>query len=53
MKRSFDYKIGVISDTHGLIRKSVVKSFKGVDLIVYWSRKEIREFSRQQLLNMS
>tara|TARA_B100000959_G_C14825609_1_gene559678 strand:+ start:385 stop:861 length:477 start_codon:yes stop_codon:yes gene_type:complete len=35
MKRSFDYKIGVISDTHGLIRKSVVKSFKGVDLIVH------------------
>ncbi len=35
MKRTFDYKIGVISDTHGLIRKSVVKSFKDVDLIVH------------------
>ncbi len=35
MKRTFDYKIGVISDTHGLIRKSVVKSFNDVDLIVH------------------
>ena len=35
MKRTFDYKIGVISDTHGLVRKSVLKSFKGVDLIVH------------------
>ncbi len=35
MKRTFDYKIGVISDTHGLIRKSVIKSFKDVDLIVH------------------
>jgi putative phosphoesterase len=35
MKLKFDYKIGVISDTHGLIRQSVVKSFKDVDLIVH------------------
>ncbi len=35
MKRTFDYKIGVISDTHGLVRQSVVKLFKDVDLIVH------------------
>ncbi|GAX60729.1 phosphoesterase [Candidatus Scalindua japonica] len=35
MKRTFDYKIGVISDTHGLVRQSVVKSFNDVDLIVH------------------
>jgi len=35
MKSTFDYKIGIISDTHGLIRQSVVKSFKNVDLIVH------------------
>lgn len=35
MKHTFDYKIGIISDTHGLIRRSVVKAFKGVDLIVH------------------
>ncbi len=35
MKRTFDYKIGVISDTHGLIRRSVIKSFEDVDLIVH------------------
>ena len=35
MKRTFDHKIGIISDTHGLIRQSVVKSFNDVDLIVH------------------
>ena len=35
MKHTYDYKIGIISDTHGLIRKSVVKSFNDVDLIVH------------------
>ena len=35
MKRKFDYKIGIISDTHGLVRKSITKSFKDVDLIVH------------------
>lgn len=35
MKHTFDYKIGIISDTHGLVRRSVVKSFKDVDLIVH------------------
>ncbi len=35
MKRTFDYKIGIISDTHGLVRQSVVKSFKDVDLIIH------------------
>ena len=35
MKRTFDYKIGVISDTHGLVRKSVIKAFNDVDLIVH------------------
>jgi putative phosphoesterase len=29
------YTIGVISDTHGLLRPEVVKSFKGVDLILH------------------
>jgi putative phosphoesterase len=35
LKRTFDHKIGIISDTHGLIRQSVVKSFNDVDLIVH------------------
>ncbi len=35
MKRTFDHKIGIISDTHGLIRQRVVKAFKDVDLIVH------------------
>jgi len=35
LKRKFDYKIGIISDTHGLVRQRVVKSFKDVDLIVH------------------
>ena len=35
MKRTFDHKIGIISDTHGLIRQSVVESFNDVDLIVH------------------
>jgi len=35
MKHRFDHKIGIISDTHGLIRQHVVKSFKDVDLIVH------------------
>ena len=35
MIRTFDHKIGIISDTHGLIRQRVVKSFKDVDLIVH------------------
>jgi hypothetical protein len=35
LKRTFDHKIGIISDTHGLVRQSVVKSFKDVDLIVH------------------
>jgi len=35
MKRTFDHKIGIISDTHGLVSQRVVKSFKDVDLIVH------------------
>ena len=35
MKRTFSHKIGIISDTHGLVRQRVVKSFKDVDLIVH------------------
>ncbi len=35
MKRTFDYKVGIISDTHGLVRQSVVRLFKDVDLIVH------------------
>ncbi len=35
MAHTFDYKIGIISDTHGLVRQRVVKLFKGVDLIVH------------------
>jgi len=29
------YTLGVISDTHGLLRPEVIKSFKGVDLILH------------------
>jgi len=29
------YIVGVISDTHGLIRKEVTSAFKGVDLIIH------------------
>ncbi len=35
MKRKYDYKIGIISDTHGLVRPRVTKLFKDVDLIVH------------------
>jgi len=35
LKRTFDHKIGIISDTHGLVRQGIVKSFKDVDLIVH------------------
>ena len=35
MKRAFNHKIGIISDTHGLVRQCVVKAFKDVDLIVH------------------
>jgi uncharacterized protein len=35
LKRKFDHKIGIISDTHGLVSQRVVKSFKDVDLIVH------------------
>ena len=35
MKRTFDHKVGIISDTHGLVSQRVVKSFKDVDLIVH------------------
>jgi putative phosphoesterase len=33
--RSNSYTIGVISDTHGLLRPEVMKSFRGVDLILH------------------
>ena len=32
---SKSYTLGVISDTHGLLRPEVIKSFKGVDLILH------------------
>ena len=35
MKRKYDYKIGIISDTHGLVRPRVTKLFNDVDLIVH------------------
>ncbi len=35
MKRKYDYKIGIISDTHGLVRPRVIKLFKNVDFIVH------------------
>ncbi|HJO47813.1 MAG TPA: metallophosphoesterase family protein [Candidatus Scalindua sp.] len=35
MKHTFDHKVGIISDTHGLVRQRVVKSFKDADLIVH------------------
>jgi len=31
----YPYTIGVMSDTHGLLRPEVMKSFKGVDLILH------------------
>ena len=34
-KRSQARMIGVISDTHGLVRPEVLKAFQGVDLIVH------------------
>jgi hypothetical protein len=37
LKRKYGHKIEIISDTHGLVRQRVVKSFKGVDLIVHVS----------------
>lgn len=35
LKQDYDLKVGVISDTHGLIRKEVFKIFKGVDFIIH------------------
>lgn len=32
---SNDYLIGVISDTHGLVRPEAIAAFKGVDLIIH------------------
>jgi uncharacterized protein len=34
-KRSRAREIGVISDTHGLVRPEVLKAFQGVDLIIH------------------
>lgn len=34
-KYKCDSRIGVIADTHGLLRPSVIKAFKNVDLIVH------------------
>ncbi|MGR3221092.1 MAG: metallophosphoesterase family protein [Candidatus Anammoxibacter sp.] len=35
MQRTHSQKIGVISDTHGLVRPAVIEAFKGVDLIIH------------------
>ena len=35
MKNKINYKIGIISDTHGLIRPEVLQEFKGVDMIMH------------------
>ena len=35
MNRTFDYKIGIISDTHGLVRRRIVHLLKKVDLIIH------------------
>lgn len=34
-KEGITLKIGLISDTHGMIRKEVLKKFKGCDLIIH------------------
>lgn len=35
MKHKKTYRVGVISDTHGLLREQVLKVFQGVDLILH------------------
>ncbi|MDR4497112.1 MAG: metallophosphatase family protein [Candidatus Scalindua sp.] len=35
MNSTFDYKIGIISDTHALVRQRIVHLLKEVDLIVH------------------
>ncbi|MFZ5995204.1 MAG: metallophosphoesterase family protein [Thermodesulfobacteriota bacterium] len=35
LKRLDSHLVGVISDTHGLLRSEVLKAFEGVDLIVH------------------
>lgn len=35
LKHTVDYKIGVISDTHGLLRPSVIRAFQNVDVIIH------------------
>ena len=35
MKNKINYKIGIISDTHGLIRPEVLQEFKDVDMIMH------------------
>ena len=34
-KRRPDVRVGLISDTHGLVRPEVMRTFEGVDLIVH------------------
>lgn len=35
MNRTFDYKIGIISDTHALVRQDIIHLLQGVDFIVH------------------
>ena len=35
MKNKINYKIGIISDTHGLLRPEVIHEFKDVDMIIH------------------
>ncbi len=35
MNPKYDYKVGVIADTHGLVRPGIFNVFKGVDLIIH------------------
>ena len=42
-----EYTVGVISDTHGLLRRSVVDRLKGVDLILHAGDVCSREIPRQ------
>jgi putative phosphoesterase len=35
LKRKKGHLIGVISDTHGLVRREVIEAFRGVELIIH------------------
>lgn len=35
LKKKKEHRIGVISDTHGLVRPEVIEAFRGVELIIH------------------